>query len=206
MFDSLIFDMDGTLWDAVNSYVKVWDVTFEALGMPPSVDRESLVRCMGMPIDEIYAVLVNDNERKDEFLRLLDRNENEMMGTLGGVLYPGVRDYIPELAKHYQLFMVSNCGAMGLVNFLTFTRLKPYFTDTLSYGQTNLSKSGNIRMLCERYSLKSPIYIGDTCGDCVSAHDAGVPMMHAAYGFGTAIEADYTVKSFDDLASFFLND
>ena len=26
-FDSLIFDMDGTLWDAVDSYCEIWNVT-----------------------------------------------------------------------------------------------------------------------------------------------------------------------------------
>ena len=35
-FDSLIFDMDGTLWDAVDSYVAVWDATFAEFGMPPA--------------------------------------------------------------------------------------------------------------------------------------------------------------------------
>lgn len=203
-YDSLIFDMDGTLWDAVDSYVRVWDATFDAFGMRHTANRENLVRCMGQPIEEIYRHLVGDERHKAEFLPLLAHNENTMMATLGGILYPGVREYIPRLAERYRLFMVSNCGEFGLPNFLKFTGLGPYFTDTLSHGQTGLLKSGNIRRLIEQYGLKSSVYIGDTAGDCVSAHEAGIDMMHAAYGFGTAPGAEYMAASFEEIGRFFL--
>lgn len=204
-FDSLIFDMDGTLWDAVDSYAKVWDATFAECGSGATVNREQLIRCMGQPIDMIYSRLVGDPSGAAEFLKKLDDNEATMMRTLGGVLYPGVRENIPLLAQHYRLFMVSNCGAAGLPNFLEFTGMKPYFTSTLSHGETGLPKDGNIRQLIEQYSLAAPIYIGDTAGDCASAHAAGIPMMLAAYGFGAAPEADFSADSFDAVARFFLD-
>lgn len=197
--DSLIFDMDGTLWDAVDSYVKVWDATFEAFGLSSTVDRENLITCMGLPINEIYARLVGDDSIREKYLKLLDDNENSMMLTLGGRLYPGVRETIPELAKSRRLFMVSNCGAQGLPNFLRFTGLGPYFTDTASHGSTGLGKADNIRMLITRYGLESPVYVGDTAGDCTAAHAAGIPMIHAAYGFGTAPDADCEMTAFDQL-------
>ena len=31
--DGLIFDMDGTLWDAVDSYVKIWNATIAECGI-----------------------------------------------------------------------------------------------------------------------------------------------------------------------------
>lgn len=52
-FDSLIFDMDGTLWDAVDSYVAVWNKTFESMGYSVSVSRDDLLRYMGKPLGEI---------------------------------------------------------------------------------------------------------------------------------------------------------
>lgn len=203
-FDSLIFDMDGTLWDAVDSYAKVWDVTFAGMGMDATVSREQLIRCMGMPIDKIYDVVVGRPDIAGPYLKRLAEYEDSMMATLGGKLYPGVKENIPLLAEKYRLFMVSNCGVLGLPNFLDFTGLKPYFTDTLSFGQTLLPKDGNIRLLIEKYDLKAPIYIGDTDGDCSAAHAAGIPMMFAAYGFGSAPLAEYSADSFEALANFFL--
>lgn len=205
-FDALIFDMDGTLWDAVDSYCRVWDITFAQVGFPQlTVGRDELISCMGMPIGEIYRRLIDIPLPRRRFLRALDRNEELLMPVLGGKLYPGVAELMPQLAERYSLFMVSNCGALGLVNFLTFTGLGPYITDILSYGQTGLEKDGNIRLLRQRYNLRNPIYIGDTAGDCRHAHAAGIPMMHAAYGFGKAPDAEYSAPTFADVARFFLD-
>ncbi|MBD5241666.1 MAG: HAD family hydrolase [Barnesiella sp.] len=205
-FDSLIFDMDGTLWDAVDSYAKVWDATFADMNMDRTVSRNQLIQCMGLPIDKIYEVVVAKPDIAPRFLQRLAENEDSMMLSLGGKLYPGVKQYIPLLAEKFRLFMVSNCGVLGLPNFLKFTGLEPFFTDTLSFGQTLLPKEGNIRILIDKYSLKAPVYIGDTAGDCKSAHAAGIPMMLAQYGFGDAPDADFKADSFDAIANFFLED
>lgn len=206
-YDALIFDMDGTLWDAVDSYCRVWNVTFAEMGHDDiTISRHGLVECMGMTIGDIFSRLVTTPVDKERFLRLLDRNEELLMPVLGGKLYPGVKEWLPELAKRYPLFMASNCGSLGLVNFLSFTGLSEYFTDTITYGQTLLGKDYNIRLLADRHSMRNPIYIGDTNGDCIASHRAGVDMMHAAYGFGSAPEAEYHASSFEDVARFFLND
>jgi phosphoglycolate phosphatase len=200
-FDSIIFDMDGTLWDAVDSYCKIWDTTFNQLGIKQTVSRDELLKCMGMPIHEIFNNIANTIINIDEqhFLNLLDKNEREMMPILGGKLYTGVYDGIKLLSDKYKLYMVSNCGADGLKNFLSFTQLKPYFYDTLTHGETNLSKADNITNLIERNNLNSAIYVGDTQSDCNAAHKAGIPMIFAKYGFGECENAEYTIESFSDL-------
>lgn len=204
-YDALIFDMDGTLWDAVDSYCRVWNVTFAEMGFDITIDRKGLVECMGMTIGDIFSRLVTIPVDKERFLRLLDRNEELLMPVLGGILYPGVREWLPKLAARYPLFMASNCGSLGLINFLSYTGLTRYFTDTITYGQTLRGKDYNIKLLANRHSLSNPIYIGDTNGDCIASHAAGVEMMHAAYGFGTAPEAAHRADSFEEVARFFLS-
>lgn len=202
--DSIIFDMDGTLWDAVDSYCKIWDETFRETGVECTVSRRQLLECMGLPIDEIFRRVVSVEVDAGRFLSRLDVNERDMMPELGGKLYPGVAGGIPRLASRYRLFMVSNCGAEGLHNFLSFTGLSQYIEDTLTYGETRLDKAENIRLLVNRHGLKAPVYVGDTQGDCNSAHKAGIPMVFAAYGFGSCRDAEYTVAGFDDLCDLFL--
>lgn len=53
--------------------------------------------------------------------------------------------------------------------------------------------------MIKRNNLTSAVYIGDTQGDCNAAAEAGVPFVHAAYGFGKISEgqAAATVYSFD---------
>lgn len=199
-FDSIIFDMDGTLWDAVASYCKVWDVTFEQCGIDHApVSRQQLISYMGMTIDKIIGQIIPEKVGDKDFYDKLDTNEKTMMPQLGGVLYPDVSDVIAQISKTHKLFMVSNCAEGGLPSFLEFTSLKPYFIDTLSYGQTKMSKADNIIALVEKYKLTSPLYVGDTQGDADAAAKAGVPVVWASYGFGHIDKPDYTLSCFKDL-------
>ena len=198
--DSLIFDMDGTLWDAVDSYAVIWNTTLDSEGIEhENVTRRDLLRLMGSYLDDILNELIPDVDSRAALLEKVMINEAEMMPRLGGTLYPGVKELIPELSKKYKLFMVSNCGVKGLENFVSYNGLEGCFTDLLSHGGTGRSKAENIRVLVDRYSLKSPVYVGDTQGDADSARQAGIPMIFTAYGFGTVQEPDAIIGSFDEL-------
>lgn len=200
-YDSIIFDMDGTMWDAVDTYAFIWNTVFSRLGLPPTVTREQLISLMGKPIDVIVRAICgplaqNDLDRIQEAIL---SSEGEITVKMGGELYPGVRETLPVLADDYKLFMVSNCGPEGLHNFLKFTGLGEYITDTLTHGETGLPKEGNIRLLIERYTLENPIYVGDVQSDSDSAHRAGIDMAWAEYGFGKVDDAEINIKTFSDL-------
>lgn len=203
-FDSYIFDMDGTLWDAVDSYCAVWNRTIADMGMKVApVERGRLQPLMGKHLDVIYDHLIGDGAAREAFNKALSINEARMMPELGGRLYPHVRSTLEELRRQgARLFMVSNCSPSGLTNFLAFTGLGDLIEDTLSYGQTGKDKAENIVTLVERYNLKAPLYVGDIQSDCLSAHAAGIGFVWAAYGFGGCVSApDFAIQSFADLAS-----
>ena len=198
--DSLIFDMDGTLWDAVDSYVKIWNTSLAEFGINNrNVTRDELLSLMGSYLDDILATLVPDAAQRPLLLQRVMDNETSMMPLLGGKLYPAVKKLIPALAAQYKLFMVSNCGATGLENFVDYNGLRPYFTDLLSHGSTGCSKADNIRTLINRYNLERPAYIGDTRSDALSSRDAGVPFIWAKYGFGNVDNPDAVIASFSQL-------
>lgn len=202
-FDSLLFDMDGTLWDAVNSYCAVWNATIDiCCPSTPHVEYDALAEMMGKPLEVIYARFIGDAYPVDEFMKVLLEQESILMPRLGGVLYPDVTSTIAKLAENHRLFMVSNCTPEGLPNFLVFTGLTQYFSDHISYGETGCEKDINIATLIKRHNLTAPLYIGDTEGDCNSAHKAGIPFAWASYGFGAApATRDYTLDTITDLLS-----
>lgn len=198
--DALIFDMDGTLWDAVDSYCIIWDKTLDEMGVQHRhVTRDELLDMMGMYLNDIIAHLAPDMNGSAEFLARLEENEARMMPVLGGRLYPGAKAVIEDLSRHYRLFMVSNCGPFGLDNFVTYTELKPYFTALLSHGMTRVSKAENIRTLCNRYDLKRAVYVGDTAGDGANARAAGIEIVWAAYGFGHIDNPDAVIRNIGEL-------
>lgn len=198
--------MDGTLWDAVDSYVEVWNVTSRELGVERHVSREDLLRYMGKTIDVIYSALMCDVDiDTTRYLERLDYNESLLMPRLGGKLYPGVTEGIRSLSEHYRLFMVSNCGADGLRNMLAFSGLTPYFEGTLTHGETGRGKDYNIARIVETFRLRKPLYIGDTQGDCDAAHAAGVAMCHVGWGFGTCDGAELHFEGFGDMTQYLMN-
>ncbi len=207
MFDSLIFDMDGTLWDAVDSYAEVWNVTSHEFGVGLRVDRNDLLLHMGKTIDVIFNELMNGvNVDPSKYLERLDYNESFLMPRLGGKLYPGVKEGIKFLSQRYRLFMISNCGADGVRNMLSFTGLTPYFEGTLTHGETGRGKDCNIAGIVETFCLRRPLYIGDTQGDCNAAHAAGVPMGYASWGFGECHDAELRFANFDSMTNYLMSD
>lgn len=199
--DGLLFDMDGTLWDAVDSYVQIWNATIGECGIRRApVTRAELIEQMGKPLDVILPALISGPEgRNPELLDILMHNEAVMMPRLGGKLYPGVRETLEQLYGRIPLFMVSNCGADGLENFLDFTGLRKFFISWLSNGGTGLSKGANIKTLVERYNMESAYYVGDTVTDEKAARSAGTGMIWCRYGFGKAENPDYVIDSFPQL-------
>lgn len=202
MFDSYIFDMDGTLWDAVDSYCAVWNRTFEECGVNvAAVTRPQLEALMGTPLDGICRALAGDTALPAGFMERLHANEVGMMPSLDGRLYPDVRSTLEALkARGARLFMVSNCDAGGVPNFLRFTGLEGLIEDFRAFGDNGCEKDVNIAAIVERYNLSAPVYVGDTAGDAAAAHKAGLPFAWAAYGFGRDV-TDYEIKldKFSDL-------
>ena len=57
-----------------------------------------------------------------------------------------------------------------------------------------MKKAENIRLVVARNGLQHPVYVGDTKGDEEAAHAAGVPFVHAAYGFGRAVQPEAVIE------------
>lgn len=199
--DSIIFDMDGTLWNATESYAKVWNKTCEHFGIEASFTGSDLVRYMGMSIKSIMEHLLGGeiHVEKAVFLEKLGETEALMMPTLGGILYPETLESLERLHETHRLFMLSNCSSIGLRNFVNYTHTAHLFEGLLTQGERPVSKSENLRYMMEHYSLRAPVYVGDTQDDCDQAHEAGIAFIHAGWGFGDCHDAD---GRFDSMQSF----
>jgi len=200
-YDAFIFDMDGTLWDAVDGYCEVWNATISSFGLDkPRIDRNLLFTQMGKPLDAIMDALIPGDYDRAEFMRRMAGYEADIVPRRGGVLYPRVPEVLSQLrSRGAGIYLVSNCGASGLRNFFSFTGLGPLFDDSGAHGVNGLGKADNIALMVERHRLLRPVYVGDTQLDVDSAHAAGVPVVWAAYGFGHAEGAEHRIDRFEQL-------
>lgn len=200
--DALIFDMDGTLWDAIDTYATIWNMAFERHGIEQRITREALLSHIGTPIDDIMRRFANE-EDVEPLLATIATLVPTALPQLGGKLYEGVQEGMARLARHYKLFMLSNCDELELPIFVRYAGIESHITDTIAYGNTRLRKAENMALLAERYHLQRPVYVGDTDGDCQEAHRSGVPFAWVSYGFGTTRDYDMRFDSFTQLVDYF---
>lgn len=203
MFDSLIFDVDGTIWNTTPVVAPAWNEALDQLGLSYAhVTPDDLKQLFGKPMDEIVERILpkEDASVRDKFKWLCYEKEEEAVRTKGGILYDDMKETLEALSKKYKLYVVSNCQSGYIETMLKVTGFGPCFLDHACYGDANILKAENIRLIIQRNGLKNPAYIGDTQGDADATHKAGIPFIHASYGFGKIVDkAEYVIKSVKDL-------
>ena len=110
------------------------------------------------------------------------------------------QEILEALSKEYKLAVVSNCQVGYIELYMGHCGFPELFCDFESAGNTGLSKGQNIRLVMERQGIDKCVYVGDTAGDEEASREAGVPFIHAAYGFGTPTAPDASISSLGELA------
>ncbi len=204
MIDSIIFDMDGTLWDSTQEVAVAFNKVLQE-NYPEVTDEvtaERLKGLFGLPL-EVIGVRLFQSVTEEKAIKLIAEcceYENEYLAEHGAPLYEGLEEALKILSEKYKLFIVSNCQE-GYVQcfFQANPHLEKYFTDYEYPGRSGKLKADNIKMVVERNGLKQPIYVGDTAGDANAAKEAGVPFVFARYGFGEVENYDDVIDSLQEL-------
>ena len=199
--DALIFDLDGTLWDAMEPIYAAWEEALADSSLPHvTLTHAFLAGCMGKTPEEIARLAFPDaaeDLRLQEMAQLYAR-ENAILRKRGGTVYPHVPEVLEQLSQRYALYIVSNSQDGYVQAFLSWSGLR-CFRDIEMAGRTGLDKGDNIRLIMERNGVSRAVYIGDTQGDADAAAKAGIPLIFAAYGFGSVPDAKHVIHSFSEL-------
>lgn len=194
--DSIIFDLDGTLWDSLEGLTRAWDYIATEHGFPGVFTKDAMRELMGFTEKDIlekYEKVFGDSNC-NLVADLLDRGDGCL--TPDGIrFYEGLNETLNELSSRKPLFLVSNCKTGYMEKFLELSGCRDCFRRCICEGTYGLPKAENIARIIEEYGLKSPVYVGDTLKDERSARACGASFIYASYGFGQAENPDFIIKN-----------
>ena len=206
-FESLIFDIDGTLWDSRGLVAEGWNARLRIEGKDYlCMTEEELTPLFGKVAKDLADVLfapLPEEERMPLMERCMDHEINYLWENDCAVGYPGVKETMEALAKDHRLFIVSNSQSgypQVCIEKLGITNL---IQGHLCFGDTLTCKGETILKLMKDHGITAACYIGDTQGDAEAAALAGIPFVYCAYGFGNVKEYWKSINRFEELTTIF---
>ena len=205
--ESLIFDIDGTLWDSRALVAEGYNLQLHQEGLDRyATDAEKLKALFGKTMEQIADEMFPDippEARYPLMERCMERENRYLAQSPCQVGYPGIREVLEKLAKKYRLFIVSNSQKGYPELCMEKLGIAPLFTGHLCFGDTQTHKGETIRTLMEQYAITSACYIGDTQGDLEASHYAGLPFVWASFGFGSPDGYEKRIDAPEDLLTLF---
>ena len=201
----IIFDMDGTLFQAKPVWLYANSIFLREMGIPVPPE-ETLLKSAGIGLN---TYLRNTLPKGTDLLAARSRYLSIICNIITdiGELYPGIHEVVTQLhSENHQLCVCSNSPIEYLYAVLESGGLSDMFklcssnegheskTDTLSEVLDTieyLQQNGKINY------EPPPVFIGDTHGDITAAHANNIQAIAATYGYGN-------VKMLKD-ADFFAN-
>ena len=201
MRTGIIFDIDGTLWDATDVIAKSYEKTAEKAGLHTRITGDMLRALFGRTMHVIGESLFPElpAEERHALIARCVVEENDWLREKRPAGYPHMAEIMEILSESRPLYLVSNCGGGYPEAFMEATGTESFFSGHLCPDDTGHAKADNIRILMEREKLDRAYYVGDLDLDRIAAEEAGALFIHAAYGYGECPEASLRIADIREL-------
>ena len=205
--ESLIFDIDGTLWDTRGLVAEGWNEQLRKEKLDEfCMTVDQLTPLFGKVAKDLADVLfaaLPEPERMPLMERCLDHELDYLWEQPCKVGYPDVKETLAALASKYRLFIVSNCQCGYPEVCMEKLGITSLIQGHLCFGDTRTCKGETIKKLMADHKITSACYVGDTQGDADAAALAGLPFVYCAYGFGNVTEYWKSIDRFEELKTIF---
>ncbi|WP_214627873.1 HAD hydrolase-like protein [Paenibacillus agaridevorans] len=210
MSQSLIFDMDGTLFQTEKILEISLEDTFDRLRSLNEWDRatpiEKYREIMGVPLPKVWEALLpyhSDEVRKETdayFLEVLIKNIRYGKGAL----YPNVKEIFTHLKENNCSIYIASNGLKEYLNaIVNHYNLDNWVTETFSIQQIeSLNKSDLVRSIIVKYGITTAAVVGDRLSDINAAKDNGLVAIGCNFDFAQSDEltkADIVINDLIEL-------
>jgi phosphoglycolate phosphatase-like HAD superfamily hydrolase len=216
MAQSLIFDMDGTLFQTDKILELSLEDTFNHLR---SLDKWETVtpidkyrEIMGVPLPTVWETLlpnhsVEEREQTDAYFL------EKLIGNIKsgkGALYPNVKEVFSYLKeKDCSIYIASNGLTEYLKAVVSYYGLDKWVTETFSIQQIKtLNKSDLVQSIIKKYCITNGAVVGDRLSDINAAKDNGLVSIGCNFDFAREDElsqADMVIDNLKELKTILTN-
>ncbi|WP_085507190.1 HAD family hydrolase [Thalassobacillus devorans] len=207
MAQSLIFDMDGTLFQTDKILELSLDDAFSRLQSLNKWDEETPIdkyrKIMGVPLPKVWEALLPNHsleEREQTDAYFLERlMENIRSGK--GALYPNVKEVFSYLKENEcSIYIASNGLTEYLKAIVSYYHLDEWVTETFSIQQIkSLNKSDLVQNIIKKYNITNGAVVGDRLSDINAAKDNGLVSIGCNFDFAREDELSQADIVIDDL-------
>ena len=191
-WETILFDLDGTLTDPAEGITKAVEVALNHYGITVE-NRSTLNKFIGPPLDESFPEFYGFN---DEQVREATRVFREYFGRQGwaeNIPYPGMAAFLAALRDAGLTLLIATSKPEPMaVRILEHFDLAQYFTAICGSqpgDRSSADKAAVIRAALGRAGDPArAVMVGDRCYDVAGGHTAGLPVVGVLYGYGGRTE------------------
>lgn len=190
-FDTLLFDLDGTLTDSTEGIVRCLEYALERMGFDIPEDKNKF---LGPPLYRSFAEFCGMNEEQvNEAVRIF-RERYSTVGLFENRVYEGVPEMLKRLRDGGKRIMVATSKPeVYAVRIFDRFGLSQFFeiVGGANINGTRNDKDEVIEYVLEKAGISdrsSVLMIGDRRQDVDGAHKTGLKCMGILWGFGSIEE------------------
>jgi len=190
-FDTLLFDLDGTLTDSTEGIVRCLEYALERMGFDIPEDTNKF---LGPPLYRSFAEFCGMNEEQvNEAVRIF-RERYSTVGLFENRVYDGVPEMLKRLRDGGKRIMVATSKPeVYAVRIFDRFGLSQFFeiVGGANINGTRNDKDEVIEYVLEKAGISdrsSVLMIGDRRQDVIGAHKTGLKCMGILWGFGSIEE------------------
>ena len=212
MYNYILFDFDGTVFDTVEGITKSVKYALNKHGMDAPLEQ---LRCFaGPPLLEQFMLVFGVSAEKSQQLVDDYRERYKPIGIFECQSFPGIEELLKELRAAGKKLAIATLKPQYMAeSILERSGLITYFDAIFGSDSNGRGTKEEMAEKCMKSIgavMEETILVGDTKYDILGAHKAGLKAIGVKYGYAAegeleAAGADYLVDSVEQLKKFLLN-
>ena len=189
MYETILFDLDGTLTDSGLGITRAVQYALGQMGydVPP---RESLFSFIGPPLHKSFRRHCGIGEEEAvEMVRQFRVYYNEMGGILENEVYPGIRELLSDLKQAGKRLMVATSKPQAAAELVMHHFGLDEFVPEIIGGTDDPRRNTKGKVIAwalREYGVdpSTAVMVGDREHDIQGAAENGIPAIGITWGYG----------------------